>query len=448
MLSSDEKRLISEMEQQLTRQRQRDQFLLAYFEGAHKLDELGISIPSGMDVLQVVVNWPRVAVEAIVERSDVKNLRRTGQLDADDGLMELFDVNNLPHQVPMFVRDKLIYGRSCLSVGSNEADPAHPLITVEAPSEMYVKIDKRTRRVAAALKVIRGRKNAHQQVFDLAGVLYLPNVTVWLNKTSSGWVEYWRDEHRMGRVPVVMCLNRQMTGSWAGRSEMRDVISITDAAVRTLTNLQFAVEAAAVPRKFVVGASNKDFVDADGNPQTKWEAYMSSVWALVNKDAKVGQLAGADLTGFHATVDMYGRLAASVTGYPVEYFGIHAANPPAEGAIRANEARLVKAVERSNVEAGTALGEALDIAEYIRTLEWPTSGRVRVEWQDPGTPTFAQKADALQKLAGGKPLISREGAWEELGWNEARMERERDRFMQELADPTVAGFESKELTVG
>ena len=58
-------------------------------------------------------------------------------------------------------------------------------------------------------------------------------------------------------------------------------------------------------------------------------------------------------------------------------------------------------------------------------------------------PTLARKAvkeklvDAVQKLTGGKPILSREGGWDELGWSEARKARERDLLKAEEADPVL-----------
>jgi hypothetical protein len=74
--------------------------------------------------------------------------------------------------------------------------------------------------------------------------LYQPNQTVWIAKGVDGkWAELDRDVHNLGAVPVVMHLNRRMSGGWQGESQMSDLISLVDSAARSLTNLQFAQEA-------------------------------------------------------------------------------------------------------------------------------------------------------------------------------------------------------------
>ena len=72
------------------------------------------------------------------------------------------------------------------------------------------------------------------------------------------------------------------------------------------------------------------------------------------------------------------------------------------------------------------------------------ANQIKTEWHDPGTPTFAQKADALQKMHGGGPIVSREGSWDELGWSDARKERERGYFEDEAQDPYLARLTAKE----
>src|SRR5690606_38557905 len=81
----------------------------------------------------------------------------------------------------------------------------------------------------------------------------------------------------------------------------------------------------------------------------------------------------------------------------------------------------------------------LTMAFWLRfkTGKWVDGNRVSTLWYDAGTPTFAQRADALQKLAGGQPLISREGVWDELGWSEARKDRERQYFQSQETDPQL-----------
>lgn len=400
-----------------------------YYEGTHRLPTLGLSIPPGLENLEAVINWPRVVVETLTERSEVRSLIDRATDGVNEYANEVFERNALDSQTVMFTRDKLVYGRAFMVVGTDEHNPDGAVVTVESPREMTVEIDPRTRTITSAVKAWANPNN-NRQGFNGA-TLYLPDSTWHFRRESGAWKPTHVDEHHLGRVPVVMCLNRQRTGDWQGTPEIQDIIPVTDMAVRALTGLQFGLETVAIPRKYVIGAAQSDFVDKDGNPTTKWQNYMTEMWSTVNEKAKIGQLAGADLSNYHNTLQMYGKLASSVTGFPAAYFGNFSANPAAEGAIRAEEARLVKTVERSNLEVGKAISWAIDIATRYKTGSWPVGNTVRVEWQDPGTPTYSQRADALQKLAGGIPIISREDAQDELGWTQARKARSRQYFEEQ-----------------
>jgi hypothetical protein len=62
-------------------------------------------------------------------------------------LRETYDANNLDSESGLARLDRLVYGRSFVTVGTNEDDPEHPLISVESPQQMFAEVDPRTRRL-------------------------------------------------------------------------------------------------------------------------------------------------------------------------------------------------------------------------------------------------------------------------------------------------------------
>jgi hypothetical protein len=210
--------------------------------------------------------------------------------------------------------------------------------------------------------------------------------------------------------------------------------------------MQFAQASHGAPRMWMTGVAQGDFIDANGNPIPKIEAYFNAVTTITKENAKVGQLEAADLKNFETAVNLYGKQAATVTGFPGRYFGLFTTNPPAEGAIRADEAQLVESVEGQNAEVGMTLGWVGALALRFATGEWVSGNRVRVDWFNPATPTVAQQMDATVK-AFQSGIISREGAWDELGWSEARKAKERAYFAEQDAnDPILAA--ARDLTSG
>lgn len=410
-----------------------------YYRGIQRLAQLGLAVPPELRGFVTIVNWPRVCVDAIEERLDVEGFRHPGADSADDDLWRIWQHNNLDEESEQAHVEALALKRSYVSVGTNEADADSPLITIESPREMLAERDTRTRQITAALKLYSSEQ-PDPEVTPAANraTLYLPDATVWLKATQTGWSEEDRDEHGLGRVPVVPLVNRPRVGDWTGTSEMADVIPLTDAAARALTNLQVAQETHAVPQRWVLGASKGDFVDSAGEVLPTWEAYFGAIWALQNKDATAGQFNASDLRNFHETVNHYAHMCASVSGLPLRFFGQNTANPPSADGIRADETRLVKRCERRQRVFGGAWEEVMRLVDRLRTGAWnPDLRRLETIWRDPSTPTVAAVTDAVVKQH-QQGLLPTEMAWEDLGWSQEKIRRARDLRAQEASDPMIA----------
>ena len=437
LLPLDGSKLVDDLSRRLFTSYADDQRFDRYYEGTQRLAHIGLAVPPELRKFETVLNWCRTVVDSVSDRMRMKAFYLPGEQQASEALRESWDYNNLDSESIAHHQEMLILGRGFVSVGANEEDPEFPLIQVENPRELAVDIDHRHRRLRAAVRVMPSENDAPGTPSN--AVLYLPDSTMRLKRHQGRWVVEDRDDHRLGRVPLVMFLNRRRVGQWTGVSEMVDAIPLVDAAARSLTNLQLAGETHSVPQKYVLGMSKGDFVDANGNPIPAWEAYFNAIWANQNKDAKVGQFAASDLSNFHNTVDHYASKLAGLYGLPARYVGITSVNPAAEGAIRAEEARLILNVEKKAALAGDGWGWVMGLVERFRTGEWVSGSRIKTDWFDAGTPTYAQRADALTKMYNsGQGILSREGVWEELGWSEARMERERSRFEAEARAGLVA----------
>ena len=437
LLPLDESKLVDDLSRRLFTSYPDDQRFDRYYEGTQRLAHIGLAVPPELRKFETVLNWCRTVVDSVSDRMRMKAFYLPGEQQASEALRESWDYNNLDSESIAHHQEMLILGRGFVSVGANEEDPEFPLIQVENPRELAVDIDHRHRRLRAAVRVMPSENDAPGTPSN--AVLYLPDSTMRLKRHQGQWVVEDRDDHGLGRVPLVMFLNRRRVGQWTGVSEMVDAIPLVDAAARSLTNLQLAGETHSVPQKYVLGMSKGDFVDANGNPIPAWEAYFNAIWANQNKDAKVGQFAASDLSNFHNTVDHYASKLAGLYGLPARYVGITSVNPAAEGAIRAEEARLILNVEKKAALAGDGWGWVMGLVERFRTGEWVSGSRIKTDWFDAGTPTYAQRADALTKMYNsGQGILSREGVWEELGWSEARMERERARFEDEARAGLVA----------
>jgi hypothetical protein len=446
-LSEDELATLGRLQGTLPRVQRANRSWDAYYDGEQRVEQLGLAVPPELRQFLTIVAWPGTYVDAIEERIDLEGFRLPGATDADEELWRIWQENNLDTESQLAHTDALVRRRSFVIVGAGDGDtpdapaPAAgdmdrdtsvPLITVESSDEVAVELSPRTRRVSAAAKV-------YKDDGAFRATLYLPDVTVWVERRNARWEELDRDEHDLGVVPVVPLVNRPRLSRREGRSQMHRVIGLTDAAARALTNAQLATEIMAIPQRWVLGASKGDFVDPDGQVLTTWEAYFGSIWALKNKDAKLGQFNAADLVNFKTIVDHYASLVAGVTGLPMRYLGQATTNPPSAEGIRADESRIIKTCERFQKSAEGSWELVMRIARRIVDGDWnPDLLQLETQWRDPATPTRAQAADAAVKLvqAGILPV---EAAWEDLGYSAARRAKLRDLRRADLElDPAGA----------
>lgn len=439
VFSTDEKDTISRLSRKVRLDEPKLARLDGYYEGLQRLKHIGIAVPAELRQFETIVNVPRMAVDEPERRQGLRAFYRVGDSTREDpALRESWEYNNLGSESSLVHADEKIYGRCFVAVGTNPDDEAHPLITGESPRNIGVDVDPVSRVMRSALRLYRDDETRQTHC-----TLYQPDTTVHGVRTRNGWEVTSRDDHELGAVPLVMFANRRRGGRWDGVTEMADVIGLTDGIARIVTNMQIGAETHAVPGKWAAGVAKEDFIDAKtGKMLPTWEAYFTAIRATSNPNAKFGQFSASDLKNFHDSVNNMLAWCAAVLGLPTRYAGQQSVNPAAEGAIRADESRLIKNVERKNVFDGDSWAWVMGLEERFRTGEWGPRNAIRTLWFDPATPTISQRTDSVVKLrqVGG---ISIEGMWDEMGWDEARKTQERDRLDKERQDPFLAGVLAK-----
>jgi hypothetical protein len=392
--SDDELRLVSRLEAAITSRRFDLELLDSYYRGTVRIRDLGISIPPQMRQLHTALGWPRVCVDALDERLDVEGFRFPDSTDVDTDLQDVWQANNLDSESQLAHMDALIFGAGFAAVGSN--DDGSPLITVESPLDLAVLWDARSRTVRAALRLY-GHVGARQ------ATLYLPDQTVSLEQSAAGWSVTSRDVHKLGAVPIVRIANRPRSYDRDGASEITpEIMSITDAACRTLQGLEVAREFYSAPQRYILGADESAFQDAAGNKKSGWETYIGRVLAL-ERDAdgnlpSVGQFTPYDPSTFTKVIDMYAKIISSITGLPPHVLGYTTDNPASADAIRSTEMRLKLKADRKCRMFGDAWSDVMRLALLVRDGALPgNAGAITTVWADTATPTPAATTDAIFK---------------------------------------------------
>jgi len=405
-LSTDELLLTEQLVKKLQHHAYKNFILEQYYEGKNKLKDLRISIPPQLTTVESVVGWSGTAIDVLDERLDFE-----GYIGADTlGVNEIYRANELDLEAPLGHKDSLIYGTGFVTVGKGMDGEADPLITIESPKRMTAIYDMRTRRTSAALLL-----DQHEGT-PLAATLYLPDVTIYRAYSKSGWVDIERDEHRLGRVLVAPLVNNPRSGDPYGRSEITPALrSYTDAAMRTLLGAEVAREFYSAPQRYILGANEDVFLDADGKPINPWSVYQGRVLGIPYNEAEnvmpqVGQFQANDTRPYFEQIRNYAQLAAAETALPTSYFGLQTDNPASADAIRQMESRLVKRAERRQGQFGRTWSEVAKLALMVRDGisfdQLPAEvANIRPVWRDAATPTRAAAADEAVKLISAGVLL-------------------------------------------
>jgi hypothetical protein len=411
-----------------------------YYEGEQPIRFMAPAMRRefGDRITALVINLPRLGVDAYENRLDAEGFRYKGDDSRDEDLHDVWQANDMDEQSQQAHLESLVLGRSYVCVGAGDSPDDPPLITVEHPLQAYVDRDPRTRKGRVGVK----------RVDDLDGTrwatLYLPNSTGDYRWTKDGWsLDRPVDEHNLGRLPMVALPNRPRILRPDGVSEFHDVLPIADALNKIVTDMMVSAEYHAMPRRWAMGLKEEDFVDADGNQISPWKMAAGHIWANEDVNVKVGQFPESDLANFHNTIKVLVQTATMTMALPPHFNPFTGENPSSADAIRSSETQLVKRVERKQTFLGGAWEEVMRLVLRFQTGVFEDRARsLETMWRDPSTPTVAQKADAVMKLAtpinGGRAILPIEQAREDLGYTPEQRRRMADMDDAAAVDQNVA----------
>lgn len=399
----------------------------SYLDSTYRLQTLGLGAPPELRYLRVNVGWPSLYIRAIEERLDVESFRISGKDEGVDELWKWWQDNNLDEESSLGHMDSLTYGRSYITIAapSDDDETDSPLIRLESPLSMFAEIDPRTHKVTRAVRLYKSDMSSG--VADSA-TLMLPDETIYLRRDAGPMSEWVSDgpsvPHKLGQVPVVPLTNRSRLSNRYGQSEITpEIRSITDAAARTLMNLQAASELMAVPLRVFLGVDRDELVGSGSTHEVN-NAYYARIMALENEQAKAFEFGAADLRNFTEELSELAKHFASYTGLPPQYLSFSSDNPASFEAIQATETRLVKACERKARMLGGSWESAMRLATKVMGKKVPEEyRRLETVWKNPSTPTYAAKMDAATKgYANGQGVIPKEQARIDIGYTVTQRE--------------------------
>lgn len=367
----------------------------AYYEARHVLEHPGVTIPAEVSSrISHVVGAPSTVVDVLDERLEF----RGWDSDSELGLSEAYEANELDAEAPMVHLDALVFGTAFARVGTRPG--AGPLITMHSPLATTGERDPVTRRLSASWTSLKVKDGV-----TVLGVLDLPDESVTVERDRAGWHVVDRDEHGLGRVPVVQFANRPRTARRGGKSEITSAIrSLTENMMRATLGMTVNSQFYSIPQMMILGRGPDAFKDRSGNPIPGWRILAGHALAI-DKDADgdtpdMKQMSVASPAPFIEQLREFRMQIAAEAGMPADYLGIQTSNPSSADAIRAGESRLVKRAERRQSGFGRSWMEVARLAVLMRDGQLPEDFDQRVfpEWRSAATPTAAATADEVTKL--------------------------------------------------
>lgn len=388
------------------------------YDGTVTLSSLGVSLPPDVRVLEMTAPFPKLSVDVLVEALTVEGFICEGHDDATREVWRLWQAANLDTLSKLSMTESCVRGTSYLTVTRMEDGSLR--VQGLSPDNATVEWDAAGRVTEGIWRFQRGdTRNA---------IYYLPGETYLMEFRYGKWVTTGHVSTGAPVPSIIPVPNRLRLNTPRGMSDLDDLVTLTDAASRSLTNLQIAQELLAMPIRGVFGDGMTTAFNADKgagaglSAKRKIDAYMGGL-VLGPKGTELKQLPGADLTQIIRVIELYARMISAVTGIPPSMLGLSTDNPASAEAMRAAKERLITRAETKQQMFGDAFE---DLARVMLAMSGkPTAGLESLEcvWRDPATPSVASKAaNALQAHAQG--VISSETAREFLALTPEQRKRE------------------------
>lgn len=450
-LTDDERLLVQRMQNQYDLYMPAMYRYNAYYTGEQVIQNLGIAVPPELSSLRTLTGWCRVPIDPLVDRLFVDGFRMPGQREVDPDLEAAWTLNGCDASQSIGFTEALALGRGYVVVSSPIPGMDVPRISFDSPFSMVAIWNPRTLQADAALQSYWDEKVRRATII-------LPNRTIEMAVPYG--TETWQvtnvDEHNWGRVPVHRMVNSPRANQRDGVSEITpELMTVTDAACRTLQNLEVAGQFYSVPQKVILGAAERDFVDASGKQISKWDAYLSSVLALERDETgqapTITQFSAYNPAVYTQVIEMYASLAAGICGAPPQDFGLYTKGNPtsADAADIADARRDRRARRKQSMFAAGLRGAMQDVLRFMNGGELPAGAeRMQVDWADVQMFSVSKMTDAMQKqVAAGIVAPTSEVVQKRLGYTALEREVmaqdiEADKsmeFLRETAHSIMAG---------
>lgn len=421
-LSDDESRLANGLLTQLDEKLPRNLLRASYYDGKRAMRQVTQVLPPNYFRLGIVLGWSAKAVDTLARRCNLDGfVWADGDLDVL-GLDEVLENNAFATASNAALVSKLIHGVAFAINTEGDDDEPRALIHFKDAMNATGEWNGRRHRLENLLSVNEWDAEGNPKAF----ALYLDGETIVAERDSSGW-SVDRKQHKWG-VPAEALVYKPRIGRPFGSSRIsRPVMSMHDAALRTVIRLEAHGDVYSWPDLMLLGADETVFKNADGSPRGVWQTMLGRIKGIPDDDdaanprAQVQQIAAASPQPHLEILKQQAMLFSGETSIPLSSLGVSdMSNPTSADSYIASREDLIAEAEgatdddslpiRRLIARALAMqtGEANGIPEAFKTIQ--------TKWRSPMYLSRSAQADAgMKQLAAVSWLAETEVGLELVG---------------------------------
>ena len=405
----------------------RNRLRQAYLDGIVRPDNLNISVPDEMvDQLGAVIGWPRKVVFGLSDLLIWDGVTAANGQDNPFEIDDLLAATIFELEIAKTIPSSLTHSVAFLYLRNGVEAAGEPPVIIQGHSADWAAglWDRVRRRLSYGLTIDDIDDAGRPTRFTLYTV---DSTYVVEQNAASAWQIVHVELHGMGAammeaLPFEPSLDRPL-----GRSRIsRDVMSITQRAMRTVLREELATELFTAPGILLSGVDPDLIADL-----RSWDWKLGTIKTISSGEEpegpKVTVLPQQSSQPFTEQMRALATELSGVSSLPVSSLGVIQDNPSsAEALYAAKEELVIKAKNAQRVfdaALNRVYAHAVMMRDGLDTMT-PELRSLATRWGDPAHPSIVSQSDAIVKQISAMPWLAESPVvLEELGYSGSQIAR-------------------------
>ena len=405
----------------------RNRLRQAYLDGVVRPDNLNISVPDDMvDQLGAVIGWPRKVVFGLSDLLIWDGVTSSTGSDNPFEIDDLLASTGFELEIAQTIPSSLTHSVAFLTLRKGVEAAGEPPVIIQGHSADWAAglWDRVRRRLSYGLTIDDIDDAGRPTRFTLYTV---DSTYIVEQQATSAWTIVHAELHGLGAammeaLPFEPSLDRPL-----GRSRIsRDVMSITQRAMRTVLREELATELFTAPGILLSGVDS-DLID----DLRSWDWKLGTIKTISSGEEpegpKVTVLPQQSAQPFTEQMRALATELSGVSSLPVSSLGVIQDNPSSAEALYAAKEELVIKAKNAQRVFDAALTRVYAHAVMMRdSLDemTPELRSLATRWGDPAHPSIVSQSDAIVKQISALPWLAESPVvLEELGYSGSQIAR-------------------------